>query len=47
MMHQLKSMGVLIHPNLNQLDIPDKVIEKVVMDGESTKGSCSAPTTQY
>lgn len=47
MMHQLKSMGVLFHPNSDQLDIPKKVVEKVVMDGEIKKGSCSAPTTQY
>ena len=37
MMQQLKSMGVLIHPNLNQLDIA----EKVDFGGAITKSSCS------
>lgn len=32
-------MGVVIHPNLNQLDIA----EKFVFDGASKKNSCSYP----
>lgn len=32
-------MSVLIHPNLNQLDI----VEKVILGGSRTKGSCFAP----
>lgn len=39
MMQQLKSIGVLIHPNLIHLDI----VEKVVLGGAITKGSCSSP----
>lgn len=37
-MQQLKSMGVLIHPNLNRLDI----VKKVVLDSANAKYSCSA-----
>lgn len=43
MMQQLKSMSVLIHLNSDQLDITEKVVEKVIMDGASTKGNCFAP----
>ncbi|CAL5188517.1 unnamed protein product [Lathyrus oleraceus] len=40
---RLKSMGVLIHPNSYQLDIHEKVVENIVIDGASMKGSCSDP----
>lgn len=36
-------MGVLIHPNSYQIDIPEKVVGKIVMGGASTKNSCSTP----
>lgn len=42
MMQKLKSIGVLNYPIPNQLDIHEKVVEKAVMGGASTKGSCSA-----
>lgn len=42
MMQKLKSMGVLNHLNLDQLDIPEKVVKKVVVGGSSTKDSCYA-----
>lgn len=35
-------MGVLNHPIPDQLDIHEKVIEKVGMDSESTNYSCPA-----
>lgn len=41
MMHKLKSMGVINLPFSNQLDILEKVAEKVVIGGASTKGNCS------
>lgn len=36
-------VGVLIYANLDQLNIYKKVFENVVMDGASTKGSCTSP----
>lgn len=36
-------MGVLNHPIIAQLDIHDKVVEKVVMGGASTKDRCFTP----
>lgn len=40
MMQQLKSMGVLIHPNSDQLDILEKVVEIIIIDGANMKGNC-------
>lgn len=40
MLQKLKLMGILVHPNLNLLNIS----EKFVLDGISMKGSCSDPT---
>lgn len=45
MMQKLISMGILIHPNLDHLDIVDKVVEKVIMDGAIIKNSYSPPIT--
>lgn len=42
MMQKLKSIGVLNHPNPDQLGMPKKVVEKVVMDGAGMKDSCHA-----
>lgn len=42
MMQQLKSIGVLIHPNSDQLDMCDKVVKKVIMGGASMQGCCYA-----
>lgn len=39
LIHQLQSMSVLILPNLNQLD----VVEKIILGGAGMKGSCSSP----
>ena len=43
MMQQLKSMGVLNHPISDQLELSQKIFEKVVMGGANTKAICSAP----
>lgn len=43
MMHQLKSMSVLINPNSDYFDIPEKVSKKVFMVGSRMKSSYSAP----
>lgn len=40
MMQKLKSIGVFNHPNLDQLDMLEKVVEKVVMGCASTKDNC-------
>lgn len=42
-MKQLKSISLLNHPISYQLDILEKIVENVVMDGVSIKGSCSSP----
>lgn len=42
MVQKLKSMGVLNHPSPYQLYMPEKVVEKVIMDGASTRDSCDA-----